>query len=139
MLAMFLIGASQIVVISTTRSAAARTLSGFASASVILGANAVFFLGWSLIRRRDFGAFRLYLPFGAVWGACAAASYCILLAALTVLGEDHQEGIVFPLGAGILILLYSLFTAVRYREKLNWHQACAFAALVCGIFCAKLG
>lgn len=139
LLAMHLLGASQIVIISAARSEAARTLSEFASASVILGANAVFFLGWSLIRRRGFGAFRLYLPFGAVWGACAAASYCILLTALTVLGKDRQEGIVFPLGAGILILLYSLFTAVRYREKLNWHQVCAFAALVCGIFCAKLG
>ena len=139
LLAMSLMGTSQIVLISASRLDAARELSKFASSGVILGANAAFFLVWSLIRRRDFASFRLYLPFGALWGTCAAASYCVLLTALNVLGKDHREGIVFPLGAGILILAYSLFTVVRYREKLNWRQICAFAVLVCGILCAKLG
>ena len=48
-------------------------------------------------------------------------------------------GIVFPVGAGMLILLYSAFTSLRYREKLDWKQKCAFFALVCGICGAKLG
>ena len=139
LLAMLLIGASQIVIISASRLEAAHGLSKFAASGVILGANAAFFLIWSLIRRSGFGAFRLYLPFGALWGVCAAASYCVLFMALETLGREHREGMVFPLGSGILILLYSLFTVVRYREKLNLRQICAFAALVCGIFCAKLG
>lgn len=139
LLAMLLLGASQIVIISAARSDTAQTLSKFASSSVILGANALFFLVWSLINRRGFAALRLYLPFGALWGVCAAASYCVLLTTLEVLGKNHQEGIVYPLGSSILILLYSIFTIVRYREKLNWRQIFAFAVLVCGIFCAKLG
>ena len=139
LLAMVFIGASQIVIISATRLDTGRMLSKFASSSVIVGANALFFLVWSMIERRGFKAFRLYLPFGALWGIFAAASHCTLLTTLEVLGRNHQEGIVFPLGSSILILLYSLFTIVRYREKLNWRQICAFAVMVCGIFCAKLG
>ena len=138
-LAFFLMGTSQVFIVSAARLESAQGLSKFASSGVVLGANVVFFLFWSLIRRCGFGSFRLYLPFGALWGVCAAASYCVLFMALEVLGREHREGIVFPLGAGILILAYSLFTVVRYREKLNWRQICTFAALVCGIFCVKLG
>ena len=139
LLAMALIGASQIVLITSTRFASAQTLPQLSAACVILGANTLFFLTWSLIRSRGFGAFRLYLPFGAAWGVCAVISCCILLTALEILGKIGQSGIVFPVGAGILILLYSLFTVVRYREHLDWKRRCAFAALVCGIFLAKLG
>ena len=139
LLAMCLIGTSQIILITPTRFAAARTLPLLPAAWVILGANASFFLVWSLIRPQGFVSFRLYLPFGVGWGVCAAASYGILLSALKVLNEINQSGIVFPVGAGILILLYSLFTTVRYRERLNWRQTCAFIALVCGIGCVKLG
>jgi drug/metabolite transporter (DMT)-like permease len=139
LLAMSLLGVSQIVLITPTRSASAGTLSQLSAACVILGANALFFLIWSSIRPRGFGAFRLYLPFGAAWGVCAATSYCILLSALGILGKVGQSGIVFPVGAGILICLYSLFTVLRYREKLNWRRKCAFAALVCGIALVKLG
>ena len=137
--AMTLMGASQIVLITPTRFAAAQTLPRLPAACVILGANALFFLVWSSIRPRGFGAFRLYLPFGAAWGVCAAISYFILLSALGMLGKIGQSGIVFPVGAGTLILLYSLFTVVRYRERLDRKRRCAFAALVCGIFLAKLG
>lgn len=139
LLAMTLMGTSQIVLIAPTRFAAAQTLPRLSAACVILGANALFFLVWSLIRPRGFGSFRTYLPFGAAWGVCAATSYCILLLVLEKLGKIGQSGIVFPIGAGILILLYSLFTVVRYREKLNWRRRCAFAALVIGICLVKLG
>ena len=139
LLAMLLLGTSQIILITPTRFAAAQTLPRLPAACVILTANTLFFLVWSLIRPRGFAAFRKYLPFGAAWGVCAATSYCILLSALGMLGKIGQSGIVFPVGAGILILLYSLFTVVRYREQLDWKRRCAFAALVCGIFLAKLG
>ena len=139
LLAMALMGTSQIVLITPTRFAASQTLPQLPAACVILGANALFFLIWSLMRPRGFGSFRLYLPFGAAWGVCAAISYCILLSALGILGKIGQSGIVFPVGAGTLILLYSLFTVVRYRERLDRKRRCAFAALVCGIFLTKLG
>ena len=138
LLAMVLMGTSQIVLIAPTRFAAARTLTQLPAACVILGANTLFFLVWSSMRPRGFAAFRLYLPFGAAWGVCAATSYCILLSALGLLGKVGQSGIVFPVGAGILILLYSLFTVIRYREQLNWKRRLAFAALVCGICLVKL-
>ena len=137
--AMVLMGASQIILITPTRCAAAQTLPRLPAACVILGANTLFFLIWSLLQPRGFGSFRLYLPFGAAWGVCAATSYCILLSALGSLGKIGQSGIVFPVGAGILILLYTLFTAICYHERLNWKRKCAFAALVCGIGLVKLG
>lgn len=137
--AMLLLGTSQIVIITPTRFAAGSSLPLLPSACVILGANTLFFLVWSLIRPRGFAAFRFYLPLGAGWGVCAAASYCLLLSALGILGKIGQSGIVFAVGAGILILLYSLFTIFSYREKLNWRRKCAFAALVCGICLVKLG
>jgi len=139
LLAMALIGISQIVLIAPTRFAAGRTPAPLPGAAVILGANAIFFLIWSLFKARGFARFRLYLPFGAAWGVFAAASHCILLTALGLLGKINQSGIAYPVGAGILILLYSLFTVVRYHEKLNRRQVCAFLVLVCGICCAKLG
>lgn len=139
LLAMALMGTSQIVLITPTRFAASQTLPQLPAACVILGANALFFLTWSLIRPRGFAMFRLYLTFGAAWGVCAATSYCILLSALGLLGKVGQSGIVFPVGAGILIFLYLLFTVVRYRERLDWKRKCAFTALVGGIFLAKLG
>ena len=139
LLAMVLMGTSQIILITPTRFAASQTLPPLSAACVILGANTLFFLAWSSIRPRGFAAFRLYLPLGAGWGVCAAASYSILMAALVHLGKVGQSGIVFPVAAGILILLYSLFTVLRYREHLDWTRRCALAALVCGIFLVKLG
>ena len=139
LLAMSLIGTSQIMLITPTRFAAAQTLSQLPAACVILAANPLFFLVWSLIRPRGFAAFGAYLPLGAMWGICAACSHFILLSALGILGKSGRSGVVFAIGAGILIFLYSLFTVFRYREHLDWKRKCAFAVLVCGICLARLG
>lgn len=56
-----------------------------------------------------------------------------------MLGEVRQAGIVFPVGVGVLIVLYTTFTAVCYREKLDWKQKIPFAVIICGIFMSKLG
>jgi len=136
--AMTLMGISQIILITPTQLPGGMPTAS-AAACVIMGANVCFFLAWSLLVRRGFAAFGLYLPLGGAWGLLAAASYSTLLPALALLGKIGQSGIVFPVGAGMLILLYSAFTSLRYREKLDWRQKCAFAALVCGICGAKLG
>ena len=72
------------------------------------------------------------------WGIGAVASYCILLPALYLMSERNQSGIVYPVGCSSLILLFALYAALKYREKLSLSQSAAFIAIVAGIFLVRM-
>lgn len=76
-----------------------------------------------------------------VWpalGGCAVSSYSVLLPTLTILGRMNEAGIVFPVSCAISILLFSIFTSIRYKEKQTWSQKLAFASICAGILLVKL-
>ncbi len=140
LLAMLLQGVSQILLVMPTQVEEARLLTPLAGACVIFASNIVFFLVWCLLAKvRGREVIYSSCIYGVFWGISAAASYCLLLPALRMLRASGQSGIVFPAGIGILILLYTAFTAVFYHERLNWKQKIAFGAIVLGIFMAKAG
>lgn len=60
-----------------------------------------------------------------------------LLPTLTLLGAKNQSGIVFPVGCAMTILLFSAFTAIRFREKPDRARIAGYAAVVAGIFLVK--
>ena len=133
--AMVVVGTGHILMMIPTQFAAERTLAPWTGACVLQSANAGFFLIWALLGRQfSLAELRRAGKFGIGWGLCAAASFCVLLPALRLLGERHQAGIVFPVGCGMVILCYTLFTVIRYREKQTWSQFLAYGALVAGIF-----
>lgn len=138
--AMTLIGSGQILMSAPSRLPAESLLSPWSSACVLQATNALFFLGRSLILARNATRVQLKcsLRAGLVWGLCAAAVYATMLQALKLLTEIRQGGLFFPVGNGITILLFTGFTAIRFREKLSLAQWAAFAAVVGGIFLVKL-
>lgn len=75
---------------------------------------------------------------GILWGFCAAVCYITLLQILRLLGEIRQSGLLFPVGNSMTVLLFTAFTAIRFRERLNVAQRGACAAVVAGIFLVKL-
>ena len=118
---------------------AEKSLSPLQGALVLQASSVIFFLAWSLLGK-DFqlASIKNNCIYGLLWGICAAASYCVLLPALQMLGKIHQAGIVFPTGCSLTILLFTTYTALRYKEKLFWKQCLAFAAIIIGIFLVKL-
>lgn len=75
---------------------------------------------------------------GILWGICAAVCYATLLPTLRMFGEMKQSGLVFPIGISMTILLFTVFTVIRFREKLSPAQWSAFAAVTAGILLVKL-
>ena len=136
---MVLVGSGQILMSIPPRFPAGSLLSPWSGAAVLQAANALFFLGRSLCTK---GITRpqliCSLRAGILWGFCAAACYATLLPTLRLLGEIKQAGLLFPVGNSMTILLFTAFTAVRFREKLTVLQWAAFAGVVAGIFLVKL-
>ena len=138
-ISMVLIGGGQILMSSPSRFAPEAQLSPWSGACILQAANALFFLGRSLltkdVARR---ALLCSLRAGILWGFCAAAAYAVLLQTLRLLGEIKQAGLLFPVGNSMTILLFTGFAAIRFREKLTVTQWAAFFAVVAGIFLVKL-
>lgn len=139
-IAMLVQGVGQIFLVLPTQFSAEAMLPSIAGSGVIFCTNVVFFAVWCVISGMpEKFMIKKSAVYGLAWGIFAVASYCILLPALHMLGEVRQAGIVFPVGVGVLIVLYTTFTAVCYREKLDWKQKIPFAVIICGIFMSKLG
>ena len=75
---------------------------------------------------------------GITWSLGAATSYCLLLPALKCMSERKQSAIVYPIGCSTVIVLFALYAAVCYREKLTRGQIAAFIAIITGIFLIRL-
>ena len=75
---------------------------------------------------------------GIIWSLGAATSYCLLLPALKCMSERKQSAIVYPIGCSTVIVLFALYAAVCYREKLTRGQIAAFIAIITGIFLIRL-
>lgn len=78
------------------------------------------------------------LKYSVLWAVGAVASYCVLLPALEEMSKLKQTGIVYPAACSMLILLFALYTAIRYKEKLSGSQTAAFLAIIAGIFLIRL-
>ena len=137
--AMVLIGSGQILMSTPSRFSAGSQLSPWSGGCVLLASNALFFLGRSLCTKGVTSPqLKCSLFAGILWGFCAAACYATLLPTLRLLGEIQQAGLLFPVGNSMTILLFTAFTAIRFRERLTVAQWTAFAGVVAGIFLVKL-
>ena len=137
--ALFIIGIAQTLLSIPSQLPAERTLSPLQGAFVLQASSALFFLGWTLLGKDcSIANLKRSIPYGLLWGTTAAASYSVLLPALLLLGRVRQAGIVFPAGCSLTILLFTSYTAIRYRERLSWKQCLAFASVIAGIFLVKL-
>ena len=138
-IALFIIGIAQILMSIPSQMPAEKALSPLQGALVLQFSSAFFFLGWTLLDKEcSIDNLKRSSLYGMLWGISAAASYCVLLPALLLLGRVRQAGIVFPAGCSLTILLFTTYTAIRYRERLSWKQCLAFASVIAGIFLVKL-
>lgn len=137
--AMCLLGCSQICIITPTLFPVENRLSSWHGAVMIFGANVVLFAIWSFREIRLHPVhWKVDVKYGLLWGGCAVSSYSVLLPTLTILGRMNEAGIVFPVSCAISILLFSIFTSIRYKEKQTWSQKLAFASICAGILLVKL-
>ena len=131
--------AAEILMSTPSRFSAESLLSPWSGACVLQASNALFFLGRSLCTKETTHQQLICsLRAGILWGFCAAACYATLLPTLRLLGEIKQAGLLFPVGNSMTIMLFTAFTAIRFRERLTVAQWTAFAAVVTGIFLVKL-
>lgn len=137
--AMLICGISQILMITPTQLPAEKAISPLTGACVIQAANALFFMILILGNRiADREIWKNSSKFGILWGLFATGAYCVLLPALRILGKIGQSGIVFAVGCGMTIALFTLFTVIRYREKQSPVRWAAFAAIVAGIVLVRM-
>ena len=138
LLSMAVLGASQILVGTSSQLENGAVPHPLAGAFIILLANGIFFLGLCLIERTGLKHLGRTACMAALWSLCALGTYSILLPAIALLARIGRAGIVFPVGIGIMLLFYSMFTSIRYKEKMNARQKLAFLGLVGGIVAAGL-
>ena len=137
--AMLICGISQILMITPTQLPAGKALSPLTGACVIQAANAMFFMFLTLWNRpASRTVWKNSAKYGVLWGLSAVAAYCVLLPALRMLGKVGQSGIVFAVGCGMTIALFTLFTVIRYREKQNAAQWFAFTGIIAGIVLVRI-
>lgn len=137
--AMMLCGISQILLITPTQLPEAKALSPLTGSCVIQASNALFFLILLLCRyKQEKSGIKPAVKYGIFWGIFASCAYCVLLPALRILGKIGQSGIVFAVGSSMTILLFALFTVIRFREKLTLAQWGAFAGIITGIILVRI-
>ena len=137
--AMLICGFSQILMITPTQLPPEKALSPQTGACVIQAVNALFFLILIGVNRiADRSVWKSSAAYGAFWGLFATGAYCVLLPALRILGKIGQSGIVFAVGCGMTIALFTLFTVIRYREKQSFGQWAAFAAIIAGVILVRI-
>ncbi|MBQ4329937.1 MAG: hypothetical protein IJC27_09455 [Lentisphaeria bacterium] len=137
--AMLIIGSSQIATSVPAQLEKSQQLSSMTGAMIIQFAAVVLFAVFSFFSPVKFAdAVKKCWKNSIYWGIGAVASYCILLPALYLMSERNQSGIVYPVGCSSLILLFALYAALKYREKLSLSQSAAFVAIVAGIFLVRM-
>ena len=137
--AMLICGISQIMMITPTQLPAEKAISPLTGACVIQAANALFFLILIFGNRiTDRTVWKISAKYGILWGLFATGAYCVLPPALRILGEIGQSGIVFAVGCGMTIALFTLFTVIRYRENQSIGRWIAFGAVIAGVILVRI-
>ena len=138
--ALLLLGTSQLFYIypSLPRNAELK-LPASASAFFTLGANMVsFFVITLAVKKREAVPWKSQIPLSLLWGTIAATAFFVLYVTIRVMGEQGAAGLVYPVASSTEIVLFTLFTRIRLREKLVLRQILALAAIVVGIFMIQL-
>ena len=137
--AMVICGISQILLITPAQFPAEKALSPLTGAWVIQVVNALFFLLLLTIsQNRKTKELKSATKYGIFWGVFATMAYCVLLSVTRILGKFGQSGIIFAVGCGMTIALFSLFTVLHYHEKQRLPQWLAFAGIIIGIVLVRI-
>ena len=70
----------------------------------------------------------------ASWGVLAIVSYFLLFSSVHAMEPIGRTGIVYPIAGTFQILLFSIYTRVVLKEKLNLFQIAAMALIFAGMF-----
>ena len=137
--AMLLVGCGHIGMALPTQLPPENRLSVSNGAMVMVGAATLFFLLASLLSRKNFAAeVKKSWKYSIAWSAGAALSNGVMLYTLELMGRYNRAGIVFPIGCCSLIMMFTIYAALRFREKLSVSQIAAFAAIIAGILMVKI-
>ena len=137
--AMLIVGTGQIFMAVPAVLKKGEPLSVMTGSMIIQFATMLLFALFSIFASGKFiDSMKKALSSGIRWSLGAAASYCILLPALKCMGARKQSAIVYPIGCSMVIVLFALYAAVCYREKLSRGQIAAFIAIVIGIFLIRM-
>lgn len=137
--AMLIVGTGQIFIAIPVVLKKGTPLSAMTGSMIIQFATMLLFALFSIFASGKFiDSMKKAVKSGLTWSLSAAASYCILLPALKCMGARKQSAIVYPIGCSMVIVLFALYAAVCYREKLSRGQIAAFIAIVIGIFLIRM-
>ncbi len=137
--AMLMLGVSQIFVLfpSLPQNAAIK-ISPITSSFIIMMTTTVCFAILIPVSRSNHKIeIRKLLRYCFLWGSFAAASALILFWAFRLMSLHGQAGVVFPIACSSEIIIYTVFTRVKLKEKLNARQLISLTAIILGIFMIK--
>ena len=138
--ALLLLGTSQLFYLypSLPRNAELK-LPASASAFFTLAANMVSFLVITLaVKKKEAVPWKFQLPLSLLWGTVAATAFFVLYITFQLMAEQGMAGLVYPVASSTEIVLFTLFTRIRFRERLSLRRSLALAAIVVGIFMIQL-
>lgn len=137
--AMLIVGTGQIFMAVPAVLKKGEPLSVMTGSMIIQFATMLFFALFSIFASGKFiDSMKKAVKSGLMWSLSAVASYCILLPALKCMGARKQSAIVYPIGCSMVIVLFALYAAVHFKEKLSRGQIAAFIAIVIGIFLIRM-
>ena len=137
--AMLIIGSGHIGMSLPTQLPPENRLPVLNGAMVMVGTATLFFLIAALLTRMDFAAeVKKSWKYSLAWGIGAVVSNGVMLYTLELMGRYNKAGIVFPISCCTLIMMFTIYAAWRFRERLSVSQVAAFAAIIAGILLVKM-
>ena len=131
--AMLIIGSGHIGMSLPTQLPPENRLPVLNGAMVMVGTATLFFLIAALLTRMDFAAeVKKSWKYSLAWGIGAVVSNGVMLYTLELMGRYNKAGIVFPISCCTLIMMFTIYAAWRFRERLSVSQVAAFAAIIAG-------
>lgn len=140
LLSALLLGSSQISVVAAGYRYAGMELSHMTRTFFYMLAALVFFGAISSFEIKKNGLPQLKsIKWGIIWGVVATFSNLLLFYCLDVFTQKNQSGIVYAVGATLLLIGSSIYTRVFLKEKMAPVQYAGVAGMIIGLLLVRLG
>ncbi|MBR2374219.1 MAG: hypothetical protein IKA87_08335 [Lentisphaeria bacterium] len=140
LVAVALIGLSQVMVVMAGYVCAGNEVGNMTRTFFYMLTAAIFFgvISYLEIRKNGLPP-RKSIKWGIIWGIIAPLSNMLLFYCLDIFAKSNQSGIVYAVGAVLLMIGTCIYTRVFLKEKLAVMQYAGVAGMIIGLLMVRLG
>ena len=140
LLSVALLGLSQVMVVMAGYICSGHELSNTTRTFFYMMVAAIFFGAISFFDIRQNGLPpRKSIKWGIIWGIIAPLSNMLLFYCLDLFARSNQSGIVYAVGAVLLMVGTCIYTRVFLKEKITLLQYAGVAGMLVGLLMVRLG